>query len=58
MSAMMSVHQYSFGKAVICLLLTAAAVAFMLFLFVLLFGLVQQFISFFRTIYNEIMFRR
>ena len=57
-SAMMAVHQYSFGKAIICLALTAAAVAFMLFLFILLFGLIQQFVSFFSTIYNELMFRR
>ena len=58
MSAMMAVHQYSFGKALVCLLLTAVAVVFMLFLFVLFFGLIQQFIAFFRTIYNELMFRR
>ena len=36
----------------------AAAVLFMLFLFVLLFGLLQQFAAFFATIYNELMFRR
>lgn len=57
-SAMMSVHQYSFGKAIICLLLTAAAVAFMLFLMVLAFGLVQQLSAFVSTIYNELMYRR
>ena len=57
-SAMMAIHQYSFGKAILCLLLTAAAVLFMLFLFVLLFGLLQQFAAFFATIYNELMFRR
>ena len=57
-SAMIAVHQYSFVKAIICLLLTAAAVVFMLFLFVLLFGLIQQLTAFFNTIYNEFMFRR
>lgn len=57
-SAMMAIHQYSFGKGILCLLLTAAAVLFMLFLFVLLFGLLQQFAAFFATIYNELMFRR
>ena len=57
-SAMISVHQYSFGKAIVCLLLTAAAVAFMLFLMVLAFGLIQQLSAFITTLYNEFMYRR
>ncbi len=57
-SAQRTIHDYTFGKTLVCLLFTAAGILFVLFLLVLFFGLVQQFVLFFRTIWVEISLRR
>lgn len=57
LAALKTVHEYSVGKTIACLLLTIIGVAFVIFLAALMYGLVQQFISFFNTIYHELAFR-
>ena len=57
-TALKIVHSYSFGKTLLCILLTVLGMAFVLFLIVLFFGLLQQVFLFFQTIYMELMFRR
>lgn len=57
-SAQRNIHDYSFSKAVFCLFLTAVGMLFMLFLITLFFGLVQQLITFVRTVYVELRLRR
>lgn len=56
-SAFKTVHEYSFSKTVISLVITILGVVVLIFLCVLLVGLLQQIFSFFVTIYNEIMYR-
>jgi len=53
----MTVHQYTPAKTVLTMLLTLVAMAFMAFLCLLFFSLVQQIISFVVTIYQEIVLR-
>lgn len=57
-TALRVVHSYSFGKTLLCILLTVVGIVFVLFLMVLFFGLIQQVVLFFQTIYMELMFRR
>ena len=57
-TALRVIHSYSFGKTILCILLTGLGIAFVLFLLVLFFGLIQQVVLFFQTIYMELMFRR
>ena len=57
-TALKVVHSYTFGKTLLCILITVLGMAFVLFLIVLFFGLIQQVILFFQTIYMELMFRR
>lgn len=56
-SALKTIHDYSFGKAIISILLTVFGVLILIFICVLLVGLLQQILSFFVTIYNELMYR-
>ncbi len=56
-SAIKAVHQYSFGKTVLAIILTVAAMLIMLFLLVLLLSLIQQVYIFFSTIFTEISYR-
>ena len=51
------IHDFSFGKFVGTSILTIFAMAIILFIIVLIVVLVQQFIAFGATIYNEIIFR-
>ncbi|WP_440119484.1 Yip1 family protein [Paenibacillus sp. QZ-Y1] len=53
----MTVHQYSPAKTVLTMLLTLVAMAFMAFLCLLFFSLVQQIVSFAATIYQELVLR-
>jgi len=50
-------HEYTVGKTVFSIFLTIAGVLVIVFLMTLSFTLVQQVITFFRTIYFEVMFR-
>lgn len=52
------VHDYSVGKTVGSMLIVLAGMLFVLFLGVLFFGLVQQVVLFFKTIYVELRLRR
>lgn len=54
---MYSIHQYSFGRTVLSLLLTLFGMAVIVFLIVLLYTLMQQTLSFFQSIYMEVSLR-
>ena len=56
-SALKVIHDYSFAKILFSIVLTALGIVFALFLLVLFFGLIQQVILFFRTIYVELTLR-
>lgn len=56
-SALKTIHDYSFSKALLSIFLTVVGVLILVFLCVLFFGLIQQILDFFNTIYNEIMYR-
>ncbi len=49
-----AIHQFSFGKTVLSVLLTLLAIAIILFLLTLFYGLIQQLVSFVSLIYSEI----
>ncbi|MNC63042.1 hypothetical protein D3C75_1131320 [compost metagenome] len=53
----MTVHQFSPSKTVGTILLTVVAMAFMAFLALLFFSLIQQIVEFISTIYQEIVLR-
>jgi tetratricopeptide (TPR) repeat protein len=54
---MSAIHDYDFGKTLASLLLTAAGMAAILFVVVLLCSLYKQVADFFLAVYTEIMFR-
>ncbi len=56
-SAFKTIHEYSFSKAIISIVITLIGVVILIFLCILLVGLLQQIVSFFVTIYNELMYR-
>lgn len=53
----MTVHQFTPMKTIVTLCLTAVAMAFMAFLCLLFFSLIQQIVSFVMTVYQEISLR-
>jgi len=53
----LNVHQYGLGKTLIAFLATAISMSVMMFLGLLFFDLIQQFISFVVAIYKEISLR-
>ncbi len=53
----MTVHQYSVTKTVVTIVLTILAMAFIIFLAMLFFSLVQQVAAFLSTVYSEIAYR-
>ena len=56
-SAFKTIHEYSFSKTIVSIVITLLGVLILIFLCVLLVGLLQQILSFFVTIYNEMMYR-
>ncbi|MBE6871038.1 MAG: DUF1282 domain-containing protein [Ruminococcaceae bacterium] len=55
--ALRVVHQYSFTKTLISMLLTIAVLAIILILVLLIYSLFNQIIIFFQTVWSEIAFR-
>lgn len=55
--AMMTLHNYTGGKTIVCMFLTVCAMVVITFLLVLGFTLTQQIISFVVTIWRELSFR-
>ncbi len=58
MAALKVIHDYTLVKTIFSIVLSIAGILFVIFLLVLFFGLIQQVILFFQTIYVEIMLRR
>jgi len=56
-NAVMTVHEYTFGKSVISCLLSILGIAAVLFVLLLLFNLMQQFVMLVRDIFTEINLR-
>lgn len=56
-SGMSVIHEFGFGKTILCILLSVAGIVFVLFLLVLFFGLMQQAVMFIQTIYTELLIR-
>jgi hypothetical protein len=56
-AGMMMVHDYSIGKTILSSLLTVVGMGVMVFIFVIFFSLVSDAISYFVSLYKEIMFR-
>ena len=53
----MVTHDYSFGKALLTLLLTLIGICLILFIGILLVNLMQEALTFIFNIYKEIQFR-
>ncbi len=56
-TGMKACHQYSFGKTILCIVLTLVGMLLMLCMLVLLLSLFQQVYVFFYTIYTELLYR-
>lgn len=56
-SAVKSVHQYTFGKTVLAIILIIVSMIIMLILLVLFLSLIQQIYNFILTVYTEISYR-
>jgi hypothetical protein len=54
---MMTVHEYTLGKAVLTLILTLVVIGILVFLGLLIFSLIQQIVIFIITVYREIVLR-
>jgi hypothetical protein len=57
LSAMMMVHDYSLVKTVLSSLLTIVGMGVMVFIFVIFFSLISDAVSYFISLYKEILFR-
>jgi hypothetical protein len=57
LAGMMMVHDYSIGKTILSSLLTIVGMGVIVFIFVIFFSLVSDAISYFVSLYKEIMFR-
>ena len=53
----LNIHQYGLGKTILAFLLTVVAMSVMMFFGLLFFDLIQQFIAFISSIYEEINLR-
>lgn len=56
-SAMMEIHEYKVSKTILCSIGTIFAMLVMVFLLLLFFSMISQGISYFVSLYREIMFR-
>ena len=57
LAGMMMVHDYSIGKTILSSLLTIVGMGVIVFIFVIFFSLVSDAISYFVSLYKEILFR-
>lgn len=57
LTGMMAVHEYSFGQAVVAVLLTIVAMAIILFIMLLAVTLFMQVYNIFKSIFYEILYR-
>ncbi|MDR2596265.1 MAG: YIP1 family protein [Treponema sp.] len=57
LAGMMMVHDYSIGKTILSSLLTVVGMGVIVFIFVIFFSLVSDAVSYFVSLYKEIMFR-
>ena len=57
LSAMMMVHDYSLIKTLLSSLLTVVGMGIMVFIFVIFFSLISDAVSYFVSLYKEILFR-
>ncbi|MCX7657117.1 MAG: YIP1 family protein [Oscillospiraceae bacterium] len=57
MSAMMMVHDFSLGKALLVMVATLVGVMVIVFLLLLLFSLISDAVAYFVSLYKEIVFR-
>ena len=55
--ALRAIHDFTFTKTIISGILTILGIFFVIFLLVLFVSLVQQFVSFLTSIFNELLFR-
>ncbi|MDR0272567.1 MAG: YIP1 family protein, partial [Clostridiales bacterium] len=55
--AMMQIHDYSIGKAIITTLLTIVAMGIMVFIFLMFFAVVSDGIAYFYSLAQEVLFR-
>ncbi len=55
--ALRAIHDFSFTKTFVCIILTVLGIFFVIFLMVLFVSLVQQFTSFVASIFNELLYR-
>jgi len=57
LAGMMMVHDYSLAKTLFSSLLTVVGMGVMVFIFVIFFGLISDAVSYFVSLYKEILFR-
>jgi hypothetical protein len=56
-SAVMMIHDYTLGKAIVTIVATVAGVMLMVFIFLLFFSLVTDAVAYFISLYKEIVYR-
>ncbi len=57
MSAMMMIHDYTLGKAIVTMVATIVGMMFIIFVFLLFFSLVSDAVAYFISLYKEVIFR-
>jgi len=57
LAGMMMIHDYSIGKTILSSLLTVVGMGVIVFIFVIFFSLISDAISYFVSLYKEILFR-
>ncbi len=56
-AGMMQIHEYTIGGTLVCIIATVFAMAVMVFIMLLFFSMISQGISYFVSLYKEIMLR-